>query len=131
MSQENAEVIKAAWEAWNAGDMEAVRDRYDPAVIMRNLARWPEPGPWVGWDSVMGQFERLREPWDTDTFEPTSEFIEVGDRVVVRARWHATGRGPDTAMEFTHVYSLRNGKIREIEFFWEHAEALEAMGLSK
>ena len=35
MSQENVEVAKAFYEAWNAGDMDAVRQMYHPDVIVR------------------------------------------------------------------------------------------------
>jgi hypothetical protein len=31
----------------------------------------------------------------------------------------------------TGVYTVRKGKIVFLEFFWDHAEALEAVGLSE
>lgn len=34
-------------------------------------------------------------------------------------------------MELTGVYTVRKGRIPYIEFFWDHAEALEALGLSE
>jgi hypothetical protein len=34
-------------------------------------------------------------------------------------------------MERTAIYTVRNGKVREAEFFWDHDEALEAAGLSE
>ena len=34
-------------------------------------------------------------------------------------------------MELTVVYTVRKGKIVFMEFFWDHAEALEAVGLSE
>ena len=30
MSQENVEMVRAAFEAWNAGDMDAFSEMYDP-----------------------------------------------------------------------------------------------------
>ena len=53
MSQENVEVVRAAFEAWNAGDMDAFREMYDPDAIVRMLEDWPEPGPFVGREAVM------------------------------------------------------------------------------
>ena len=35
MSQENVEVIRRAFEAWNAGDMDTFRELCDPGVIWR------------------------------------------------------------------------------------------------
>ena len=31
----------------------------------------------------------------------------------------------------TGVYTLRKGRVVSIEFFWDHAEALETLGLSE
>ena len=77
MSQENVEVVRATFAAWNAGNMNALRDLHDPEVIVRPPKGWPEPGPFVG-----------------------------------RA-------------------TVRKHKIFSIEYFWDHAEALEATGLSE
>ena len=131
MSQENAEIVKAAFEAWNAGDMDALRELYDPDVISRGLEGWPEPGPLVGREAVMHQWEQQREAWDADAVEPIGDFIEAGDRVVVRFIWHGVGHGPDLNMEATVAHTVRKGKIFGIEFFWDHAEALDILGLSE
>ena len=53
MSQENVEVVRATFEAWNAGDMDAIREQYDPGVIAWAPEGWPEPGPFVGREAVM------------------------------------------------------------------------------
>ena len=53
MSQENVEIAKAAYEAWNAGDMDAFRELCDPDVIWRVAEGWPEPGPYSGREAIM------------------------------------------------------------------------------
>ena len=131
MSQENVKVVRAGFEAWNAGDMDALRELYDPGITWRPAEGWPEPGPYAGRDAVMRQLEQLRETWDSDAFELISDFIDAGDRVAVRLIWRAAGRGPEANLETTGVYTVRKGRILGIEFFWDHAEVLEAMGLSE
>ena len=101
---------------------------YDPDVIVRTAEGWPEPGPFVGREAVMRQWEQLRETWDADALEPISDFIDAGDRVVVRFIWRGAGHGPESNMELTGVYTVRKGRIFSMEFFWDHAEALEAAG---
>ena len=49
----------------------------------------------------------------------------------MRFIWRGAGYGPESNMEFTGVYTVRKGEILNIEFFWDHAEALEALGLSE
>ena len=127
MSQENVEIVRKMIEAWNAGDMDAFRDLYDPHIIMRPPERWPEPGPFVGREAVMRQWEQLRETFDADALELLSDFIDAADRVAVRVNWRGAGRGPESNMEMTDVFTVRKGRISIIECFWDHTEALEAL----
>ena len=131
MSEENVEIVRAASQAWNAGDMDAFAALHDPDVMLRPEKNWPEPGPYMGRETVMGFYSRLRDTFDADTVEPTSDFRHAADRVVARWIWHGQGHGPESNMEVTIIYTVRNGKVHEIEFFWDHAEALEAAGLSE
>ena len=130
MSQENVEIVQSSGAAWNAGDMDAVRESLDPDVIWRAPEGWPEPGPYVGREAVVRQLEQLRETWDADALEPIS-IVDAGDRVAVRLVWRGAGRGPESNLEFTAVYTMRKGKVFAIEHFWDHAEALKTLGLSE
>ena len=79
----------------------------------------------------MRQFERLRTAWEADWVEPIGDFIDAGDRALVRFIWHTAGRVPGSHMEFTHVATVRGGRVVRNEFFWDHAEALKAVGLTE
>jgi ketosteroid isomerase-like protein len=131
MSRENVEVVRAAHEAWNAGDMEAFRDLHDPEVFGRSPEGWPEPGPFVGREAVMHQFDQMRETWEADSLHAISDYIDLGDRVAVRVTWHGTGRGPTADLEITQLITVRNGRILVVEYFWDHGDALEALGPSE
>jgi ketosteroid isomerase-like protein len=82
MSQENVEIVKRAYEAWNAGHMEALRDLYDPrAMIVRGLEGWPEgEEPTVGREAVIRGFERNRRAVDLST---SGQFVSAGDEFTV------------------------------------------------
>src|SRR5215207_3342765 len=130
MSQENVEVVRALFEAWNAGDMDAFRELFHPDAVMRMAQDWPEPGPYVGREAIMRESEQLRQTWGgRDTAEPIGDFIDVGDRVAVRHIWRGAGHGPEAAVELTAVWTVRNGRILAADYFRDYAEALEAVGL--
>jgi ketosteroid isomerase-like protein len=131
MSQENVEIVRAFFDAWNTGDMDALREMHDPEVIVRPVEDWPEPGLYVGREAVIRWFEQLRDTWDADAGEPITDFIDAADRVVVRFVWRGAGHGPESNMVFTGVFTVRKGRIRGHEYFWNHAEALEAAGLQE
>jgi DnaK suppressor protein len=64
-----------------------------------------------------------------DTVEVIGPYIEVGDRVAVRQIWHGAGQGPEAGLEMTNMITVRDGVAVEQTFFWDHAQALEALGL--
>ena len=131
MSQENVEVVREYVSAWNAGDMEAVRELYDPDAVMEAARDWPEPGPFVGRDAVMQQLRQARAAFESDTVEFLSDLVAAGDQVVARVGWRGSGRGPQSDMEWTNVCTIRDGRLINVRYFWDHAEALEAAGLSE
>jgi ketosteroid isomerase-like protein len=133
MSQANVEIVRASFAAFNEGkmDVDAVREWLHPdVIIVRALEGWPEPAPIVGRDAVIRQWQRIMEPWPDPTVELVS-IIDAGDRVVTRQIAHGKGHGPEIKIEFTVVNTFRNGKVFLIEYFWDHAEALEILGLSE
>jgi ketosteroid isomerase-like protein len=95
---------------------------------MRPVSDWPEQGPFVGRTAVMRFIEQLRETWDVDTMK-TIGMTDVADGVVVRFVWHGAGHGPEANLEMTDLLTVRKRRICGHEFFWDHAEAVEAAGL--
>jgi ketosteroid isomerase-like protein len=82
---------------------------------------------------VAGVVQWLRdwgEPWSKWSLEP-EEYIDAGDRVIVVARMHATGRGSGAEIDRQDalLYQVIDGKIVRIDYFNNKPEALEAAGL--
>jgi hypothetical protein len=78
----------------------------------------------------MRLWQGIFEPWDAWTLKALS-FVDGGDRVLVRQVMHGEGRGPELDMEFSVVYTMRKGNALVLEYFWDHNEALETVGLSE
>ena len=60
--------------------------------------------------------------------------IDAGnDRVVVLTRDHARPRGTNAEVDFlgAPVWTLRDGKVSRIEFYWNRAEGLAAAWLEE
>jgi ketosteroid isomerase-like protein len=60
-----------------------------------------------------------------------NEAWNAGDRIIERHISHGVGQGPAYEAEYTTIATVRKGKILYLEFFWDHSEALEAVGLSE
>lgn len=130
-TSDNVDLVRRARKAWSAGDFDALREFYDPHIVVRGVDDWPEPGPFVGPDAVIRQWQQLRATSDELALTAVSDYIEVGNRVAIRQIWHMTGHGPDNDVEQTLVFTIRDGKIVSLDFFWDHSEALATMGLSQ
>ena len=129
MSQENVEIARKAIEAWNAGDMDGLRDLYDPDAVYATPSDWIG-GPYLGRDAIMEQFAEIRDIWTGGSFDRV-DVVDAGDRVVVQVAFHGDTRGLPLSTDVAWVYTMREGLITRLEFFRSRGEALEAAGLSE
>jgi hypothetical protein len=79
----------------------------------------------------MRAIEQWRETFGSYETELVGDIIEAADRVVVRQVWHGVGHGPESHLDSTIIFMLRKGRIFLMEYFWDHAEALQTIGLSE
>jgi ketosteroid isomerase-like protein len=136
MSQENVEIVRAAFEAWNARDMEAVFAHFHPELVYHPRADEPDPSPHVGRDA----YERLAygfiDSFSEATFE-VLELIDAGDHVIASTVVHAVLHGQGSASgagvsdTYVFVYKMRDGLGVEGWEYRTKQEALEALWLSE
>ena len=131
MSQENVEVVRRNFEAWNRRDLTTWLASFrSDAEIDWSRSRAPFKGVYRGhgelevfWDEFWSTFE--------DVQLETHDFTEVGSEVVVPNTAHMRGRqGIEVTARSTFVWTVENGQITRFRMFQERAEALEAAGLS-
>jgi ketosteroid isomerase-like protein len=131
MSQENVEIVKPCYDAFNREDWDAMLKDAAPGFEV-DLSR--ALGPWrgvFGLDQIRRVLGEFREPWESARLEP-HEFIEAGDLVVVPWAMHGRGRdGIESVARATLVWTIRDGAIERISLYQEREEALEAVGLSE
>ena len=136
MSQENVEIVRASAAAYIRGDLDATLKDFDPYVVIRPDANWPENRPILGVDAARSFVEDLMATFgtgETGVESPIDDLIDAGDRVVVRYRGRVHGQlsGIEDEVVFSQVVTLRRGKVVMLEYFLDHHEALEAAGLSE
>ena len=113
MSRENADVVRAVFEAQRRRDWRAFRRLYDPDIEWEDVA-----GLWGDWGTRRG-FEDVRDAWVTwfEAFEHVDfeieNIIETGDEVVVFMR--ISGRGRESGLvvqqRLPSVWTVHEGRI--------------------
>ena len=131
MSQENLEIVRGYLEAVNDGEWKAEFAAFIHDDIEIDWSRSPAPyrGIYRGRKEATRFIEEL-DVWADARIEPT-EFIDAGDDVLVPHAVQLRGRdGIELVVRATYVFTIRNGLCVAWRIYQEHAEALEAAGLS-
>jgi ketosteroid isomerase-like protein len=134
MSQENVEIARAAFEAWNAGELQDVLCHFHPELVYHPRADEPDPSPHVGRDAYERLVYGFADSFSEVTFE-VLELIDAGDHVIASTVLHAVLRGQGSASAgvsdtYVFVYKLRDGLVVEGWEYRTKQEALEAGGLA-
>jgi ketosteroid isomerase-like protein len=132
MSQENVEVVRRMFEAYEKRDMPAVLAGVHPEVeVHPGLVGVLEGTVYRGRDGFKQFLEEVDVAWVEYRIEP-EEFRDLADTVLVLGR--ARGRGRDGIVVDAHagwVAVMREGKVRRWQSFANRHDALEAVGLSE
>ncbi len=112
------ELLRRATEAYNRGDVDALRECYAPDITADAGELWPVAGQVQGVERVLAEFASIFA-----TFERVEviaeDYIERGGAIVVPSRWRGTVSGSDSVIEqpIVAVYRLRDGRVASIEYF--------------
>ena len=133
MSQENVEIIRQGWAAWERGDVATALAYMSEDIVVTRVAPMPDVASYHG---TAGALQMLAD-WveQFDEFEMTGEeFTDANDsQVVVRVHQRARGKKSRVPIEadFWFVCTLRGGKSARWDIYASEAQALEAVGLSE
>jgi ketosteroid isomerase-like protein len=133
MSQENVEIVRAAFEAFIEGDQEKTAQLVDPALEFHGTIGGLQEGQIAHGQSEIDQtFESEDlEAWEERRLEP-EEFIDAGDDVVVLLHEYRRGKGSGVELETETavVVTVSGGRVVRIQGYMDRDAALAAVGMS-
>jgi ketosteroid isomerase-like protein len=139
MSEENVDLVRRAYEAFNRWGIHPQGPRspeippfIHPEVEFHTSADAPEAGVYRGRAAVIEYHERVFEQFESVRIE-LEELLPAGDRVVIVTRQHTVPWDSDAEIvqRVVDVWTIRDGQLAERKAFSTRAEALEAAGLSE
>src|SRR3954471_8432552 len=110
MSQENVEIVAAAFDAYLRGDMESALRFVDPEIVVMQRSELPDAMPRHGHAGVVEAIAVWPDQWDDYQLQ-IDETREAGEHVIVRShhRGRGKGSGVDVEDEIWYVFGFRNG----------------------
>jgi ketosteroid isomerase-like protein len=129
MSQENVELMRQAFEAFEGGDVTSLAGYLHPDVEWKAVE---DPVPRRGFDGVLASLAGWFEVWD-EVHIDLEELVDVGEHVIaiVNMRGRHAGSRSEVSERFFQVWTVREGKINSFYEYKTRREALEAVGLSE
>ena len=134
MSPANVEMVRSSLETYDAGRLDAYLAFFvDEVEVCPDVSRFPEAEPFRGREEFGRFLADIDEAWEGGGSVIIREVFPVGDRVVALLDWGGRGRasGIDLRSSLTAIHTVRERQIVKIEYFFDHAKALEAVGLSE
>ena len=129
MPRENAEIVRAMFDAWNRRDYAAAQSAFDPEIEVEMSTQSVLDGTYRGYSGLTelmrfwGAFAEFRSD--------IQEVLTAGDEVFTTVRHSGRGKssGVDVQMENWQVFTVREGRIVRYRIYRTRGRALEAAGL--
>jgi len=133
MSQENVDLVREAYDAYNRDGITGILRYLDPEVEWRNAAESPDAGVFIGHAGVVEWQGMVDEGFKDMYFEPERiDQLPQGQVLVsVRFRFRAPTSDVQVEVPFVHLMTWRDGKVTKFAMFNGKAEALKAAGLEE
>ena len=134
MSQENLDLVRSIFAAWQRGDFSSA-DWADPEIELLAVDG-PEPGSWSGLAAVANAWRDFLRAWDAWRVE-AEQYREVDEeRVLVLGTF--SGRGRTSGFELgeigTHganLLHIRDGKVTRVVIYWDREHAFADLGIKE
>ncbi|MDP9888751.1 nuclear transport factor 2 family protein [Pseudarthrobacter enclensis] len=125
-AQENAELVRRGYDAFNAGDMNTLAELFADDAVWYAAGRGVLSGKKEGRDAVLAYFGELGSR-SNGSFQATVEDIVGGeDHTIGIQQSHAQNNGKTLDAETVIAFVLRDGKVLEgREYFTDTASADE------
>jgi ketosteroid isomerase-like protein len=133
MSQENVELVRSIYAAWECGDFSSA-DWADPEIEYATMDG-PLTGTWRGLEGMaeaMREFLRAWEDWRV-----TAEDCRELDAERVLVPFQFSGRGKTSGLELGQIrtkgaslFHVRDGKVTRLVQYFDRERALADLGLA-
>jgi ketosteroid isomerase-like protein len=125
-TRQNKQLILHCYQLFKDKNIKDLIDFFDDNIewISAESDDIPFAGSFHGKDQVAQYFTMLDQAQDVIAFEP-QDFIAEGDKVVATgiSRWHVKSTGLTYDNPWTHVFTIRDGKVSRLRQYNNTAAA--------
>ena len=127
MSEQNLEIVRGLFAAWERGDYSATDWAHPDIEFVMEGDFFPDPGTYLGVDGMIRAWTRWLGAWD-GFHAGKPELIGRGERVIALYTVRARGRSSGAAVEspVANVFSFRDGRVARLDLMTREVGLREA-----
>ena len=130
MSQQDANTVRALYEAFGRGDIPFVLGALDGEVEWREADSfiYADKNPYLGPTAVLeGVFARIGGEWEWFAASP-DEVLDAGETIIGRGYYSGVYKqnGNEVRAQFAHFFTFRAGKVIKFQQYTDTAQFLKA-----
>ena len=132
MSQQNVEVVREMYEAFNRGDFKRATELLHPEAELHQDEVMPDPESYFGRDEFQQGLARFTRAWGEIRFLPESIRALPDGRVLMEITLRGRGRRSGAQAEqgeLFHLWTVEDGMGRRCEVYRGRGGALDAAGI--
>jgi ketosteroid isomerase-like protein len=126
VSEEHIALMREVFAAFAGGDQDALLSRLADDFVIHDAMVVEDSTELRGPDALRRNLARIAEAFERVSYEP-AEFVDLGDRVLVRVRVAARGAASelDLETEVAQLWTMRGMEAVRLDVYesWERARA--------
>ena len=133
MARESLEVMRAAVDAFNARDLDAMLAVSDREVEWHSTFAVVGGAVYHGHDGIRRWHRDLEDAWGDEIHLEIESCFDLDDGLLEFGTLHARGRhsGAKVALPIAQIWRIRNGVIAYCKTYTQREEALRELGVSE
>lgn len=119
MAHPNEDLVRKGYEAFKSGDMDTLRELFDPGIVWHTGGRSQLAGDYKGIDEVLGSFMKVFELSGGTFAIELHDVLANDEHVVALATSRGQREGKSLESNFVQIAHVKNGKLTES---WLHPD---------
>jgi ketosteroid isomerase-like protein len=128
MAENDAKLVRRAYEAWNSEGVDALAPWLADDVELEDAPELPDAAAWRGRAAVLGRLRDVAEAVGGGSAD-LREFRDLGEEVLVSLVWQTGDQADSPAFgDVFHLVRVTDGRIARVRVFLRESAALEKAG---
>jgi ketosteroid isomerase-like protein len=127
----NLDLVRSIYVDWQRGDYSSTRGAHREITFV--FGDGPDTASSIGVGAMTQRWREQLRPWQDLTVE-SADYRELDDeRILVISRVRARGAtaGVEVNSESACVFRVRDGKVTQLDLYWDRERALTDLGLEE